>query len=147
VAHAVEALEAGHEAEDSRGIELAAARGAEVRAVPLRDQLGDAEVLGVSDLGGLTVVLLYAASQPAPYLMLLGPLEEISPVTQTGAKLPPGTVIGRVAGGQQPGLVHLDVEVRKLRQAVDPHAEPLEKLRSSALSLPTDPRNVLRLRK
>jgi hypothetical protein len=113
--------------------------------VALRDQVGDAEVLGVSDLDGLILVLLYTTNHPATYLVFLGPLDHVPAVIRPGAELAPGALLGTVAGAERPGLVHLDFEVRKLRQAVDPRAEPLGKLRSSALSLPTDPRNVLLL--
>ncbi len=124
------------------GVDLAAQRGAEVRLIRLLGQSGDAEVLEVGNVRGLSVITLHE-TRSGPYLLLHGELGRTAPRIERGQKLRDGTLLGWVGGSGSPGLVHLYFEARKIREGVDARAEPIARLTQDALSLPTDPRNVL----
>jgi murein DD-endopeptidase MepM/ murein hydrolase activator NlpD len=134
---------------EQAGIDLAAERGAEVRVVRLLNQSADAELLEVGKLRGLTVVTLHATGddrEPGSYLLIHGELGKIPPGLERGTKLREGALIGWVGNPDGPGLCHVHFEVRKVRDGVDAHREPMDKLMQDAMSFSTDPRNVLPLR-
>jgi murein DD-endopeptidase MepM/ murein hydrolase activator NlpD len=124
-------------------------RGVEVRARKLVHQVGDAEVLAITDLVGNTVATLHTLRHPGglrQYVVLYGGLGEIDPGLKRGANVAPGAVLGKVGDSAVPGDVHLYVEVRQIRRNVDPRALPIAELRKSARTVACDPRNVFPLR-
>jgi hypothetical protein len=131
------------------GIDLAGQRGAEVRLVRLLHQSADAELLEVGNHGGWTVVTLHETGggrEPGSYLLIHGELGQTPPGLERGIKLGDGALLGWVGDSGRAGLCRVHFDVRRLRDGVDAHREPIDKLVQDALSFSTDPRNVLPLR-
>ena len=132
------------------GVDLMGARGAPVRAVALRGEVGDPLVVYVGPLFGNTVVLGHVVregTQLRTYLALHGHLEEPAPGIVRGMNVTPGTVIGFVGDSGAIGIVHLHYETRLVRSGIDPlRVEPAGRLVDQEVSVPCDPRNVLPLR-
>jgi murein DD-endopeptidase MepM/ murein hydrolase activator NlpD len=131
------------------GVDLPHERGAPVRAMALRGQVGDPEVLYAGQLFGTTVVLRHVVREGATlrsYVALHGHLEAAAPGLVRGQTVVPGTVIGFVGDSGSLGMVHLHYETRLVRPGVDPmRVEPTEVHRQE-VSVPCDPRNLLPLR-
>lgn len=130
-------------------VDLPQPKGTPIRMVPLEHQQGDAEVLFVGDLFGLTVVtrnIINESGLSREYVMLFGHLDSAASGLRAGSPLAPGAAVGTVGDTGSLDLVHLHLEVRRVRDGVDP-----EKLAPAALiddgsTIPCDPRNVLPLR-
>jgi murein DD-endopeptidase MepM/ murein hydrolase activator NlpD len=132
------------------GVDLPQERGAPVRAVALRGQQGDAELLYAGPLFGNTVVLSHVVregSSTRVYLALHGHLDAIAPGLRRGQSIPAGTLLGAVGDSGAEGVVHLHYEVRLVRPGVDPtRVDRPGALVDQSVSVPCDPRNVLPLR-
>jgi murein DD-endopeptidase MepM/ murein hydrolase activator NlpD len=132
------------------GLDLPQDRGAPVRAIALRGQTSEPEVLYVGPLFGNTVLLRYLLREGASlrsYLALYGHLDGAAPGLLRGQTVAPGTVVGFVGDSGAIGLVHLHYEVRLVRPGVDPErVQPPPSLLDQEVSVPCDPRNVLPLR-
>lgn len=132
------------------GIDLAAPRGAEVRVVKLEHQEGDADLLFVGKLFGTTVVTLHTLRESGRlrrYVVLHGHLERAAVSLERGQPpLAEGSVIGYVGDTGSEGVVHLHLEVRRVRDGVDLGKTPPERLVANEISIVCDPRNVLPLR-
>lgn len=129
-------------------IDLAATRGEEVRASSLEAQEGQAEVAFVGELFGTTVVtshLVREAGRMRQYAVLYGHLDRLGDGIAPGARLPSNSVIGYAGDSGSPGIVHLHLEIRQLREGVSLAALDLRRLVNNAASIPCDPRNVLPL--
>jgi hypothetical protein len=130
-------------------LELPAARGAVVTAIELENQTGDAEVALVTNLFGTTVVTKHVVKDGArerTYLVVLGYLGRLEGSLAAGAHLPSGAPIGVVGDGPAGTRTQLHLEIRRVQEGA-----PLAKLDTSrvtdaAMSVPTDPRNVLPLK-
>ncbi len=130
-------------------VDLMEKRGTPVANVALEHQEGPAEVVYVGPLFGNTVVTRHTVREAGrlhDYLVLFGHLESPAPGVQPGVTLREGDGIGFVGDSGSPGLVHLHLEARRVRDGVD-----AAKLAPSALidgdrSIVCDPRNVLPLR-
>lgn len=132
------------------GLDLPQTRGTPVALVALDHQQGDAQVLFAGKLFGTTVITRHAvreAGRVRDYILLFGHLESIAPGASPGASLPEGTVLGAVGDTGSPELVHLHLEVRRVRDGVD-----LAKIAgggnliAESVSVVCDPRNVLQLK-
>lgn len=132
------------------GLDLPQARGTPVKLVALEHQQGDCEVLFAGKLFGTTVVtrhVVHEAGRLREYLVLFGHLESIAPGVSTGLRLPEGAVVGAVGDTGSPELVHLHLEVRRVRDDVDLAKVPGGGgLLGESVSVVCDPRNVLPLR-
>jgi murein DD-endopeptidase MepM/ murein hydrolase activator NlpD len=131
------------------GVDLAAARGADVRAVALDHQEGSAEVLFAGELFGTTVVtshLVHEAGRLREYLVILGHLEGVGPAAVPGSPIEPGDVLGGVGDTGSPGNVHLHLEVRQVRDGARLRPVDAHKVVDPALTIACDPRNVLATR-
>jgi murein DD-endopeptidase MepM/ murein hydrolase activator NlpD len=130
-------------------IDLPQKKGTPITMVPLEHQDGDAEVLYVGPLFGMTVITRHAlreAGQLRDYVLLFGHLDAPAPGLRVGAPLKDGDLIGFVGDTGSPELVHLHLEARRVRAGVD-----LTKLAAAAVianenSIVCDPRNVLPFR-
>jgi murein DD-endopeptidase MepM/ murein hydrolase activator NlpD len=128
------------------GIDLALPRGAPVRALKLPFQRGDAEVVFVGTLFGKTVVTRHTIAETGrnrDYLMLHGHLDETAPNLGPGAVATEGTLLGTVGDSGSEGRVHLHLEVRQVRDGVDPSLLRSTSLSDRTVSIVCDPRNVL----
>jgi murein DD-endopeptidase MepM/ murein hydrolase activator NlpD len=129
-------------------VDLPERRGTPVVLLALEHQEGNAEVVYVGPLFGTTVVTRHTvreAGRLRDYLLLFGHLDAAAPGLSPGSAVREGDVVGLVGDSGSPGLVHLHLEVRRLRDGVD-----VTKLAPSALvdgteSIVCDPRNVLPL--
>jgi murein DD-endopeptidase MepM/ murein hydrolase activator NlpD len=131
------------------GVDLPQARGTPIRLVPLEHQQGDAEVRFVGPLFGNTVVTrhtLRESGQLRDYLVLFGHLEAPAPGLAVGAVLKDGDTVGFVGDSGSPELVHLHLEVRRVREGVDLTKVSGGGLLASEVSTVCDPRNVLPLK-
>ncbi len=128
------------------GLDLAAARGADVRAIALEYQEGSAEVLFVGELFGSTVVtshLVREAGRLREYVVLFGHLEGFGPAAVPGSPLATGDVIGGVGDTGSPGNVHLHLEVRQVRDGARLRPVDAHRIVDPSVTIPCDPRNVL----
>jgi murein DD-endopeptidase MepM/ murein hydrolase activator NlpD len=131
------------------GVDLPQDRGAPVRAVALRGQQGDAEVLAIGTLFGNTVILSHVVREGGStrvYLALHGHLDGVAPGLRKGQSVPAGTLLGFVGDSGAEGVVHLHYETRLVRPGIDPaRVDPIGSLSAQSVSVPCDPRNVLPL--
>jgi murein DD-endopeptidase MepM/ murein hydrolase activator NlpD len=130
-------------------VDLAAARGTPVVTVALEHQEGDAEVVYVGSLFGTTVVARHSLREGGrlrDYLVLFGHLDAAAPGLRPGGVLREGDVVGFVGDSGSPGLVHLHLEVRRVRDGLDASRLAPAALVDGAVSVVCDPRNVLPLR-
>lgn len=143
-------------AEPRLGIEIVAPDDQPVTLVDLQDQIGQAEVVLVGDLYGVTVVVRQRVRHPNPrdgdaerdYLLFYGNLERPGPSIVNGARLGPMAVIGYVAGDDDQGVeASLYFEVRQERSALSRPTTHLSHLVQSGVSVAVDPRNVLPLKR
>jgi murein DD-endopeptidase MepM/ murein hydrolase activator NlpD len=76
--------------------------------------------------------------------MLLGHLDAIAPGVHVGSTLREGDLVGTVGDSGSPRIVHLHLEVRRVRDAVDlarvPAGAPMI---ADSVTVVCDPRNVL----
>lgn len=128
-------------------VDLPQRRGEPVRNVPLEHQNGETEVLYVGPLFGNTVVtkhVLREAGELRDYVVLFGHLERPEAGLAPGMVLRDGDLLGYVGDTGSPSLVHLHLEVRRVREGVT--TKQLTPDRLFDLTVVCDPRNVLPLR-
>jgi murein DD-endopeptidase MepM/ murein hydrolase activator NlpD len=131
------------------GVDLAAPRGTEVHALPLEHQEGDAEVLHVGQLFGLSVVTRHAVREGGrlrDYILIHGHLDGAAPGLQRGARAPEGALLGYVGDSGSAGVVHLHLEIRRVRDGIDTSALQPGKFAANDQTIAVDPRNLLPLR-
>ena len=131
------------------GVDIVQQRGSEVRLVALEQQQGDAVVLYVGPLFGNTVVthhVLREGGEQRDYLVLFGHLERPAPGVHVGQTLPAGSLVGLVGDSGSAGVVHLHLEIRRVRPGVSPAALGSGEYVHNARTVACDPRNVLPLR-
>ncbi len=129
------------------GLDLLAERGAPVSLVALTGQEGPARILYAGPLFGTTVVsahVVRAEGKDYTYLVLYGHLESTAKGAVVGDTAATGTVVGLVGDSGSPGIVHLHLEVRRLREGVDLSRVPAgTSFINDNISVPCDPRNVI----
>ena len=131
------------------GVDLAQERGAPVRVINLEHQRGEAEVVFVGALFGTTVVTrhtLNEAGHTRDYLLIHGHLDAAAPGLGPGAVVKEGNLLGFVGDSGSEGRVHLHLEVRQIRDAIDAAAIRSSALADRTVSIACDPRNVLPLK-
>jgi murein DD-endopeptidase MepM/ murein hydrolase activator NlpD len=132
------------------GVDLPQAKGTPVKMIALEHQEGDAEVLYTGTLFGTTVVThhtLREGGRLRDYVVLFGHLDAIGPGVTPGRTLKEGETLGAVGDTGSPELVHLHLEVRRVRDGVDvTHVPAGAQLLSQTVSVVCDPRNVLPLK-
>ncbi|CAN5625285.1 hypothetical protein BH09MYX1_BH09MYX1_32880 [soil metagenome] len=131
------------------GVDLPQAKGMRIPMMNLEHQQGDAEVIYVGPLFGNTVVTLHTlreGGQLRDYLLLFGHLDAPAPRLAKGQVVREGDLIGFVGDTGSPELVHLHLEVRRVREGVDVHVLSGGALLADSASIVCDPRNVLPLR-
>ena len=132
------------------GIDLAAPRNAEARAVSFENQDGPAEVVFVGALFGQSVVLRHVVQESGrsrEYISLYGHLAGAASGLASGQKVRAGDVIGFVGDSASPGKVHLHFETRRVRDGVDVSKLAPNKLVANDSTIVCDPRNLLPLAK
>jgi murein DD-endopeptidase MepM/ murein hydrolase activator NlpD len=117
-----------------------------VRLVNLEHQVGNAEVLFVGPLFGNSVVTrhtLREAGELREYLVLYGHLEAAAPGLRRTLSLREGDLVGFVGDSGSPGIVHLHLEIRRVRREVNVAELAAGELMHNAKTVVCDPRNVL----
>ncbi len=130
------------------GIDLAGKRGAEIHQVFLEHQEGDAEVLLVGELFGHSVVTRHRVREAGTlreYLLIHGHLDAPAAGLRAGDQLPEGSLLGFMGDSDSPGVVHLHLEVRQIREGIEPRSLAPGELVRNARTIVCDPRNVLPL--
>ncbi len=130
------------------GIDLAQSRGTEVRVTDLDNQVGDAEVVYVGEVFGNSVVTRHAlreGSRLRDYIVIHGHLEGTGAGLEPGRNVSAGSLVGFVGDSGSPGIVHLHLEVRRVRDHVELQKLGAQKLIQNAYTVACDPRNVLPL--
>jgi murein DD-endopeptidase MepM/ murein hydrolase activator NlpD len=120
-----------------------------VRVPALEHQEGEAEVVFAGQLFGTTVATSHTVREGGrlrQYVVLFGHLERA--IATPGAKPARGETLGLVGDTGSPGLVHLHLEVRQVREQIElgEVASDGRRLVDPAVTVATDPRNVLVLR-
>jgi murein DD-endopeptidase MepM/ murein hydrolase activator NlpD len=132
------------------GVDVAAPRGTPVALMALDHQEQDAEVIYVGPLFGTTVVTHHTIREAGAlrdYIVLFAHLDAVAPrllgPAAVGMRLKPGEVLGFVGDTGSTGLVHLHLEVRRVRDGTDlSHLSP-SRLVDGVATVVCDPRNVL----
>jgi murein DD-endopeptidase MepM/ murein hydrolase activator NlpD len=130
-------------------VDLPQPKGTPITQVPLEHQEGDAEVVYVGPLFGTTVITRQAlreGGQLRDYILLFGHLDAPAPGLAVGAHLKEGELVGFVGDTGSPELVHLHLEVRRVRTGVDVGKLGPAALVANENTVVCDPRNVLPLR-
>jgi murein DD-endopeptidase MepM/ murein hydrolase activator NlpD len=132
------------------GVDLPQAKGTPVKMVALEHQEGDAEVLYTGPLFGTTVVTRHTLREGGrllDYVVLFGHLDAVAQGVSAGTSLKDGDLVGAVGDTGSPSLVHLHLEVRRVREGVDLAKTPAgPMLANDAVTVVCDPRNVLPLK-
>ena len=131
------------------GVDLPQRRGTPVKLVALEHQEGDADVLYVGPLFGNTVITRHAIHESGKlreYIVLFGHLDSYAPGVAAGTTLHDGDLIGGVGDTGSKELVHLHLEVRRVRDGVNLAKVPAGgPLLAESTTVVCDPRNVLPL--
>jgi murein DD-endopeptidase MepM/ murein hydrolase activator NlpD len=131
-------------------VDLPQTKGTPVRMIALEHQEGDAEVLYASTLFGLTVLTRHTVREgghPRDYLMLLGHLDTIAAGIHPGTTVHEGDLVATVGDSGSPSLVHLHLEIRRVREGIDlVHVPAGAPMLAEAVTVVCDPRNLLPLK-
>ncbi|HSQ68108.1 MAG TPA: M23 family metallopeptidase [Polyangiaceae bacterium] len=131
-------------------VDLPQAKGTPIHMIALDHQQGDAEVVYVGPLFGLTIVTRHTLHEGGglhDYILLFGHLDAAAPGLAKGTHLRVGDVVGAVGDTGSPELVHLHLEARRVREGVDVAAVTTANgLLAPEVSVVCDPRNVLTLK-
>ncbi len=131
-------------------VDLPQAKGTPIHMITLEHQEGDAEVLYAGPLFGTTVLTrhtLREGGRTRDYVMLLGHLDSIAPGITVGTLVKDGQLVGAVGDTGSPSLVHLHLEIRRVRDGIDLAKVPAGPgMILETVSVVCDPRNVLPLR-
>lgn len=128
-------------------VSASAGGGAAIQLVTLEGQRGDAEVVAVGQLRGITVVTLHRVQRgdaEAAYLVFYGRLARPGPSVVARARLGTLAVVGFLSDAS--AGAKLEFAVRELRGPLPSTPPPLATLESDALGYAVDPRNVIPLR-
>ncbi|HQP34456.1 MAG TPA: M23 family metallopeptidase [Polyangiaceae bacterium] len=130
-------------------VDLMHTRGTEVRTLPLEHQQGDAEVLFVGKLFGISVVTRHTLREGGrlrDYIVLYGHLDASAEGIAPGMIAREGDLLGYVGDTGSEGIVHLHLEVRQVRDNIDPADLRNQNVVRNQTTIPCDPRNVLPLK-
>lgn len=130
-------------------VDLPQKKGTPIAMVLLEHQQGDAEVVYAGPLFGTTIITrhaLHEAGQLRDYLLLFGHMDSQAPEVYVGTRIKEGQILGFVGDSASPELVHLHLEVRRVRSGVDVAKLPPMSMIANENSVVCDPRNVLPLR-
>ena len=131
------------------GVDLPQRKGLPIPLINLEHQQGEADVVYVGPLFGTTVITrhtLREGGQLRDYLLLFGHLDAPAPGLAVGQELKEGDLVGFVGDTGSPELVHLHLEVRRVRDGVDVKKYRGGALLNNEVSVVCDPRNVLPLK-
>lgn len=129
------------------GLDLGTGPDAQVTSVALEGQDGQAEVVFVGELVGTTVVTMHRVKrqgQEVRVLVIYGQLGATEPSCVVGQSIATGSVVGRAKGE---GASALHLETREVRASASQLELGSLKLLEGQVSIATDPRNVLAMKR
>lgn len=127
-------------------VDISASRGAPVKVAHLDGQDGKAEVVALGELFGSTAVTLHSVSESGrkrQYLVFYGRLDAFGPDVAIDKTIDDGAIVGFAGDSGTPGMVHLHLEIRQVRDDLDVHPLELARLGDQSVSIACDVRNVL----
>lgn len=131
-------------------VDLPQAKGTPIHMIALEHQEGDAEVLYTGRLFGTTILTRHTLREGGrlrDYVMLLGHLDSIAPGVTPGVRIKESQLVGTVGDSGSPSLVHLHLEIRRVREGIDLAKVPAgPSMIGEAVTVVCDPRNVLPLK-
>jgi hypothetical protein len=130
-------------------VDLPEKKGTPIVVLMLEHQEGDAEVVFAGALFGTTVVTRHSLREGGrlrDYVVLFGHLDAFAAGVRSGVRLKDGDALGTVGDTGSPELVHLHLEVRRVRDGIDVSKLSPEALVANENTVVCDPRNVLPLR-
>ncbi len=131
-------------------VDLPQAKGTPIHMITLEHQEGDAEVIYAGALFGTTVLTRHTLREGGrlrDYLMLFGHLDSIAAGVTVGVPIKDGQLVGAVGDTASPRIVHLHLEVRRVRDGIDLTKVPAgANMIAESVSVVCDPRNVLPLK-
>ncbi len=134
------------------GVDLASPHGERVMLAQLDGEQGDARVVFVGEDVGVTVATLHSVRDgdaTRSFVVIYGHLDRPGPGIVAGMRVRAGEVIGFSGDTGSKGVEQLYLETRLVRDGALPRLLPDEttvpkpRLADDALSIATDPRNVL----
>lgn len=147
-----EGARADRAAGERMGVDFASPRGERVLLAVLEGQDDNARVVFVGEDAGVTVATLHTVqggAAPRSFLVIYGHLDRPGPGIVAGMRVHPGEVVAFTGDTGSQGIEQLYLEVRQVREGALPRLMPDEttvpkpRLADDALSIATDPRNVL----
>ena len=131
-------------------VDLPQTKGTPVHMIALEHQDGDAEVLYTGALFGTTVLTRHTVREGGhsrDYLMILGHLESIAAGVHPGSTVRDGDLVATVGDSGSPSLVHLHLEIRRVREGIDlGHVASGAPMLAESVTVVCDPRNLLPLK-
>jgi murein DD-endopeptidase MepM/ murein hydrolase activator NlpD len=107
-------------------------------------------VLYSGPLFGTTVLTRHTVREgghPRDYLMLLGHLDTVAAGVHPGTTIREGDLVATVGDSGSPSLVHLHLEIRRVREGIDlGHVPAGPPMLAEAVTVVCDPRNLLPLK-
>ena len=131
------------------GVDIIVARGTPIRAIRLAYQQGESRLVFAGKMFGNTVVTkhsLQEVGRTRDYLLIHGHLDQFSQTLRPSMTVQEGMILGYAGDSASEGRVHLHLEVRQVRDGVDPKLLSTARLRERSVSIVCDPRNVLPLK-
>jgi murein DD-endopeptidase MepM/ murein hydrolase activator NlpD len=131
------------------GVDIPQKKGTPIQMLALDHQVGDALVLHVGLLMGLSVVTLHTVREGGrtrQYVLIHGHIDHAAAGLKRGDVVKPGTVIAYVGDTGSPELVHLHLEARRVRDGVEGESLVPGRILAADATIVCDPRNVLQLK-
>lgn len=131
------------------GVDIETSSGQEVHVVALENQTGPGILAFVGEFIGTSIVVrlrVHEAGEDRNYLTVYGRLSGLAPGIEPGQHVEPGALLG-LAGGRSPTggtVVHL--QIRRIRQGIEPEDLQPEQVLSESVTVAEDSRNVLRIK-
>ncbi len=131
------------------GVDLPQKRGTPIKLIALDHQVGDAEVIHVGKLFGLSVVTrhtLREGGRERDYVLIFGHIDAAAAGLTKGQYVKAGEVIAYVGDTGSPELVHLHLEARRVRDGIEASKLAPGGMVAAEATIVCDPRNVLPLK-
>jgi len=131
------------------GVDIPQKRGTPIKLIALDHQVGDAEVIHVGPLFGISVVTrhtLREGGRERDYVLIHGHIDAAAAGLARGQLVKAGEVIAYVGDTGSPELVHLHLEARRVREGIDASKLMGGRIVAPDATIVCDPRNVLQLK-
>ena len=130
-------------------VDLPQKKGTPIAMIALDHQVGDAQVIHVGPLMGLSVVTVHTVREGGrtrQYVLIFGHIDHAAAGLKRGDVVRAGDVVAFVGDTGSPELVHLHLEARRVRDGVDGATLLPGRILAADATIVCDPRNVLPLK-